>query len=58
VHARLLRNERLAIERLQQTDFGACQDPLLHKGPKRTLKKHPAQLQHGEEEEEVTPATR
>jgi hypothetical protein len=35
VHTRLRRNERLAIERLQQTDCNRdCQEPLLQKGSK------------------------
>jgi hypothetical protein len=34
---RLRRDERLAMERLQQTDFGDCQEPLLPKGPERML---------------------
>jgi hypothetical protein len=37
VHMRLRRNERLAIERLRQTDARDCQEPLLQKGSKRTL---------------------
>jgi hypothetical protein len=37
VHTRLRRNERLANKRLQKTDLGDCQEPLLQKGSKRTL---------------------
>jgi hypothetical protein len=37
VHTQLRRNERLAIERLQQTDVMDCQEPQLKKGSKRTL---------------------
>jgi hypothetical protein len=36
VHTRLRRNERLAIERSQQTDVRDCQEPA-SKGSKRTL---------------------
>jgi hypothetical protein len=49
VHTRLRRNQRLAIERSQQTDVRDCQEPLLQKGSKRT----PSQ-----EEEAVTPCAR
>jgi hypothetical protein len=37
VHTRLRLNERLAIERSQQTDVRDCQETLLQKGSKRTL---------------------
>jgi hypothetical protein len=37
VHTRLRRNERLAIQRSQQTDVRDCQEPLHQKGSKRTL---------------------
>jgi hypothetical protein len=39
VHTRLRRNERLAIERLQQTDVRDRQEPLLQKGSKRIAKR-------------------
>jgi hypothetical protein len=39
VRTRLRRNERLAIERSQQTDVRDCQEPLLQKGSKRTQRK-------------------
>jgi hypothetical protein len=46
VHTQLRRNERLAIERSQQTDVRDCQEPLLQKAQNAKKKKN-------SEEEEV-----
>jgi hypothetical protein len=59
VHTRLRRNERLAIERLQQTDVRDCQEPLLQKGS-RTHAQRALNAKNGrnrsERDERVTPA--